>query len=158
MRHFMITVFTGFLGLSVLTSPCRAVQPPQGNFPELDRAKSFGWQLTILIVKKLEASNRGGFPGMQAWLQDFRKATKGINLQTAPNRWPVKIDADALMTRNPNFWRAYYEIAPADFGLMILQAGLLLAAGEVSRASHVVLIAGQAPGIPKDFQPGFDIL
>jgi tetratricopeptide (TPR) repeat protein len=77
-----------------------------------------------------------------------------VDLTAAPARWPA-LDVDALLSRNPNFWRAYFEIAPGDSGLMALHAGLLLTNGEAVRASHLLVVAGQRPGVPRALRQGF---
>lgn len=130
---------------------------PRQTTPEVDAARRTGWQLAMLVIDGLEAGDNKDFPGIQTWLRDFRKATKGIDLAAPPDRWPV-IDIDALVARNPNFWRAHYEIAPGDPGFMTLHAGLLLSAGEAVRASHLSIIAGQRPGIPKEMRHALQIL
>src|SRR2546425_438669 len=81
----------------------------------------------------------------------------GSPTESPPDKWPA-LDVDALVSRNPNFWRAYFEIAPGDPGLMLLHAGLLLSAGEATRASYLLVVAGQRPGVPKEIQQGFQII
>jgi tetratricopeptide (TPR) repeat protein len=110
-----------------------------------------------LVIEKLEAGPGNEYPGIAAWKQDFAKATKGIDAEIAPQKWPP-LDALALVTRNPNFWRAYYEIAPGDPGLALLHAGLLLTAGEATRASDLIIIAGQRPGVPAEVRPVFGVI
>jgi tetratricopeptide (TPR) repeat protein len=123
----------------------------------LNEARLLGWQVTLVIADKLRAGDQKGYPGIEAWLKDFDKAARGVDLKVAPEHWPP-IDVDALSIHNPNFWQAYYEIAPADPGILLLHAGLLLSGGEATRASHVVAVAKQRPGIPKDLQAGLDTL
>ena len=130
---------------------------PRNTTPELNKARRTGWQLALVVIRKLEAGDQKNPPGIQAWLKDLRKVAKSIDLEAGPDRWPA-IDTDALLTRNPNFWQAYYEIAPGDPGLMLLEAGLLLSAGEAVRASHVIVVAGQRPGIPKELQQALKII
>lgn len=124
---------------------------------ELNEARRTGWQMALLVVEKLEAGDQKNYPGIQAWLADFRKRAKGIDLKVAPEQWPA-LDADALLSRNPNFWAAYYEIAPADPGLAMLHTGLLLADGEAVRAAQLLVVAGQRPGIPQEIKQGLEIL
>ncbi len=134
-------------------------QPPPAKLAHraLDEARYAGWELALVVVRKLEAGDLQKFPGIAAWLKDLRKATRGMHLKADPAKWPP-LNADALLKRNPNFWRAYYEIAPADPGLVLLHAGLLLSAGEASRASYLIAVAGQRPGVPQAVRRGFDIL
>jgi hypothetical protein len=80
---------------------------------KMHAARRFGWQLATLTIENLRAADPKEYPGIVAWLRDFDKATKGIDLKVAPNKWPA-VDADALLTNNPSFWQAHYEIAPGD--------------------------------------------
>jgi tetratricopeptide (TPR) repeat protein len=99
----------------------------------------------------LEAGELKDYPGIQAWLKDVRQATKEMDSKTPIEKWPA-LDVDALLAHNPNFWQAYYEIAPGDPALMILHAGLLMSAGETSRAAQILVVALQRPGIPAMFR------
>ena len=74
-----------------------------------------------------------------------------MNAETPVEKWPA-VDVDSLMSRNPSFWQAYFEIAPGDPGLMVVHAGLLIGAGEISRGSYILVIAVQRPGIPAEFR------
>ncbi len=51
---------------------------------------------------------------------------------------------------NPNFWRMYYEIAPADPELTMVHAGLLLSQGEAMRAAYFLELGQHRAGIPKE--------
>src|SRR5437016_2073727 len=106
-------------------SPVLGQSPPAKDASEaMNAARYTGWQLAAIPIAKLKAGDQKNFPGIQAWLRDFDKATKGIDLKVTPDQWPV-VDIDALVTHNPNFWQAHYEIAPGDPGLMMLHGGLL---------------------------------
>ena len=120
-------------------------------------ARRTGWQLATLIVETLKAGDQQKYSGIAAWLVDFDNAAKGIDLKQPPDQWPV-VDIDALVTNNPNFWQAHYEIAPGDPGLNTLHASLLLSVGESTRASHLIAVAYQRPGIPKELKQGLQIL
>jgi tetratricopeptide (TPR) repeat protein len=111
----------------------------------------------MLIIEKLESDNQRGFPGIESWLKDFRRRTGTIDLKASPEKQPLQ-DVDALMAHNPNFWQAYYEILPGDPGLALLQAGLLLAGDEATRASYAVDFARFSPGVPKEVVGAFDIV
>lgn len=109
------------------------------------------WRLVSESVLSLQLSDQANFPGIQAWLVDYGQMTQGIDPNLASDRWP-SINVDVLVTRNPRFWQAYYEIDPAEPGLMLLHAGLLLLDGESTRASHVLLAASQRPGLAPQVQ------
>ena len=86
---------------------------PKGTAKELHQARRSGWLAISQVVPALEAGDAKEFPGGAAWLADFRRATKGIDPDADPAAWPM-IDVDALVTNNPHYWRAYYEVAPGD--------------------------------------------
>ena len=62
---------------------------------DLNAARQTGWQVAFLVVEKIQASDPKDFPGIQAWLKDFCKQTKGLDLKTTPEKWPM-VDVDAL--------------------------------------------------------------
>lgn len=118
-------------------------------------ARQSSWQLAMIAVDSLKKGNLTDFPGIRAWLDDFDDATQGIDPDVSPDKWPP-VNVDALLTNNPNFWQAYYEIAPGDPGLNLLHGGLLLSVGESTRGSYIVAIAHQRPGIPAALQQAFE--
>ncbi len=63
-------------------------------------------------MEALEEGDAQQWPGTQAWLKDFREQTKGISKDTPIAKWP-KVEIGLLVDHNPNFWRMYFEIAPA---------------------------------------------
>jgi hypothetical protein len=154
MRHLCIALLLpNVLGVSL----AHADDPPKAANAPLNEARRAGWAMATMVLEKLESSDEKHFPGIVTWVADFRKATKGIDAKVAPDKWPA-FDVDAQVTHNPKFWRAYFEVAPGDPGLMLLHAGLLLSAGECNRASYILQLAWQRPGVPKEVQDGFDQL
>jgi tetratricopeptide (TPR) repeat protein len=140
-----------------LCAPVMGQEPVAENPVEtMHAARRLGWQLATLTIDNLKAADQKNFPGIEAWLKDFEKATKGIDLKVAPAKWPV-VDVDALLTNNPNFWQAHYEIAPGDPGLIMLHAGLLLSVGEANRAANMLVVGLQRPAIPTPVQQGLQI-
>jgi hypothetical protein len=103
------------------------------------------------------ASDVRRFPGIHGWLKEFRAAggVPGKRLTGAPI---PNADANRLGPRNPIFWGAYFEMAPGDSGAMLLHAGLLLAAGEISRAAYVLIAARQNPAIDKEMRGAINSL
>ena len=147
-----IALLPVFLLLFLLGTPDRsnAADSPKAS-ADLLEARRNGLEFARVIVQRLEADDQSKFPGIQAWLKDLRKATKDMDANTPVEKWPA-LDADALIARNPNFWQAYYEIAPGDPGLMMIHSGLLLSAGEATRALQIIVVALQRPEIPKEFR------
>jgi hypothetical protein len=153
-----------FLAVAVVASAVCLVRPACGESapsnrvpPELAAARREGWTITTLLVQTLRAGDQNVFPGIAAWGKDFDKVAARIDAKRPPEEWPP-IDVDSLVTHNPNFWQAYYEVAPADPGLLLLHGALLLTAGEATRASHLLVIAKQRPGIPKEVQAALGAL
>jgi hypothetical protein len=124
---------------------------------ELAAARREGWTIVTLVVQPLRAGNSKAFPGIAAWLKDFDAAAAQIDVKRPPEEWP-SINVEKLVTHNPNFWQAYYEVAPADPGMLMLHAALLLSDGEATRASHLIIIARQRAGIPKPVEAALGAL
>jgi tetratricopeptide (TPR) repeat protein len=120
-------------------------------------ARHSGWKFARAVIEKLEPLSGPDSPGIQAWLENYRELTKKIDPKTPPDKWPT-LDVGELVTNNPQFWRAYYEIAPSDPAIMVLHAGLLLAGGESARALYVLTLAQQLPGVPSGMRQAFDLL
>src|SRR4051812_11842158 len=97
------------------TMRAAAAEPPKPSV-EVSEARRAGLKLARVVLERLEADDQSKFPGIRAWLEDLRKATRAMDPEKPAEGWPA-VDVDALMAHNPNFWRAYYEIAPGDPGL-----------------------------------------
>jgi tetratricopeptide (TPR) repeat protein len=143
LRAVALLILCGAMGVA-------AAEPPKSS-AEVSEARRVGLKVARVVIEQLEADDLSKSPGIQAWLNDLEKAAGAMDPETPVEMWPA-VDVDALMARNPNFWQAYYEIAPADPGLMAMHAGLLMSAGEMSRASHILVVALQRPGIPAPFR------
>ena len=96
----------------------------------------------------MKATRRNG-PARTLGSRTLREQTKGITADAPVAKWP-KVDVGALVDRNPNFWRMYYEIAPGDPVLTLIHAGLLLSQGEAMRAAYILELGQHRPGIPKE--------
>jgi hypothetical protein len=123
----------------------------------LAAARRYGWQVAEYVVKNLESSDERRFPALRAFARDYREATKGLDTSAPPGSWPA-IDLDKLVARNPNFLRAQYEVRPGDPGWMSLHVGMLLGAGEVTRARQFLLVARQRKGVPQWMREAFEAL
>ena len=126
-------------------------------FAELRSAQRMGWDTASILAQGMAGSDPRRFPGIHAWLKEYR-AIGGVPGKRAATAVIPKFDVDRLVTRSPAFWRAYFEMAPADSGAMLLHAGLLLAAGEASRAAYVLLIARQNRDIGKEMLEGINAM
>jgi hypothetical protein len=117
--------------------------------PSYEEARQASWILTSSLIEILEEGNAKQWPGTHDWLKDLREQAKGIGKDTPVAKWP-KVDIDALLDHNPNFWRMYYEIAPGDPMLTLIHAGVLLSQGEAMRAGYILELGQHRPGIPKE--------
>jgi len=122
--------------------------PSKGTAKEWHVARQQGFLVANYIVDALEGSDEKDFPGIAAWLKDYKAAVKGIDSKADPATWPA-VDVNALVTNNPHYWQAYYEVVPGDPGLGMLHGGLLHFGGEASRGSYVAMAFQQRPGIPQ---------
>jgi tetratricopeptide (TPR) repeat protein len=157
MRFLQPTAIVLAIVCLVAAASHSAQREKQPSYLEMDEARKSGWEMVRVVMDRLEVDDQNAFPGIQAWLKEFQQTTRGIDLKTPPSQWPV-LDVDALATRNANFWRAFYEVAPGDPGLILLHAGMLLTSGEALRASNVVNIGNQTPGVPKELRDGFELI
>jgi hypothetical protein len=62
------------------------------------------------------------------------------------------------VTRNANFWSAFYEVQPGDPGFALLHAALLLSGGEAQRAAAFAAFGLQRPAIPEEIKRGLTAL
>lgn len=131
------------LCLTALSRPSWAALPPA-----IQEAQRAGWDTASVLAQGLAAADPKRFPGMQAWIKEYR-AVFGAPGKRAGSGPVPRIDVDRLVTRNPAFWRAYFELVPGDPGAMLLHAALLLAGGEASRAAYVLIVARQTVEIDK---------
>lgn len=127
---------------------------PAKSTPEINAARRFGWELATTMTVALRRAKPEELPGIAPWLEDLDKVAAGIDASKEPDEWPP-FDYDALVTNNPKFWRAYYDVAPGDHGLALLRAGLLLACGEAVRASYDLSVGWQRPGVPNEIDKIF---
>ncbi len=116
-------------------------------------AKREAWMSAVLIVSLLEQGDNTAFPGIRAWLDDFRQTAATTPPPEAGKPFPA-LDTDGLVTRNPHFWAACYEVQPGDPGFTLLHAALLLSGGEAQRASVIAALGLQRPTIPEEIKRG----
>jgi len=131
----------------MLFGAAESAAPPAAlaSVQEMQRA---GWDTASVLAQGLAAADPKRFPGVHAWLKEYGAVGGLPGKRVGPGTSP-KIDADRLTTRNPAFWRAYYEMAPGDPGAMLLHAAMLLAGGEASRGAYLLIIARQTVEIDK---------
>jgi tetratricopeptide (TPR) repeat protein len=115
----------------------------QAGEPE-NEARTAALKLAQVLVEKMDIQDTSAFPGVVAWRRDFAEAAKN----------PDTLDADKLVTHNPHWWVAYFEIAPGDPAMMLLHCEVVLAGGEAQRAQQLAAIYFQRPGNPGIYRQG----
>ena len=103
----------------------------------LGMVRQVGWNEVGYLRPLLEEQAAADFPGVAALAADLKAAA----VDNPPDRVPPAAAFDRLIDRNPDFWRAYYEIAPGDPLMATLHVSLLLAAGDAVRADRVATLA-----------------
>jgi hypothetical protein len=128
-----------------------------GDDDPRERAKREAWGWAVLIASVLERPDNNAFPGIRAWLADFRRLETAMPAADAGLPFPA-LDVDALISRNPRFWSACCEIAPGDPGFALLHASLLLCGGESQRASVIATLGMQRGATPVEFKRGLEVV
>ncbi|MCH2181990.1 MAG: hypothetical protein MK108_08295 [Mariniblastus sp.] len=111
---------------------------------EIDGMRRYAWVISESIANALQQAPTDQFPGIHAWLADFRQARQAIDPETDPGQWEA-IDLEALVSRNPNYWSAVCEVAPANPLMMWLHSSLYAVNGEVPRTSYLQTLALHSP-------------
>ncbi|HEX8296490.1 MAG TPA: hypothetical protein VF593_09335 [Chthoniobacteraceae bacterium] len=150
-RMRMLAQFLAFLLSIFPMRPASAQLPAAPDARET--AKREAWSLATLIVSLLEQGDNSGFPGVQAWIEEFHRIEAGIPAADSGKPFP-QLNADELVSRNPRFWTAYFEIPPGDPGLALLHSSLLLCSGEAQRAAALAAIGLQRGTVPEEFKRG----
>ena len=102
----------------------------------------------LSLIPKLETADEEKYPGIRQFAADVRRLEKSIEPKKPPHEWSA-IAVDMLLHRNPNFWRAMYEMAPGDPAISIVHVGLLLASGEINQAHNLLHLLSHDTEIPK---------
>jgi WD40 repeat protein/tRNA A-37 threonylcarbamoyl transferase component Bud32 len=114
----------------------------------VDQVRKAGWIIALSLIPKLETADEERFPGIRQFAADVRRIEKSIEPKKPPHEWSA-IAVDQLLHRNPNFWRAMYEMAPGDPTISILHIGLLIASGEIDQAHNLLHLLAHDTEIPK---------
>ena len=131
-------------GCATLHQPAPAAPAPPAESITLNEtgtvlamARQVGWQEVVDLLPALDEESQQDFPGVAALTREIH----AVAATTQADRGMPAFDVGRLVDHNPDFWRAYYEIAPGDPLMAMLHAGLLLAAGEAARADAVATLA-----------------
>lgn len=130
------------LVLSMALSPAlpgRSAEPPP-NVDPMKEALQTGATVAQIFLGYLEESASPEFPGTEAWLKGAGATLGGLDKDNATPSWN-SLDPERLITRNEEWWQAFYEVSPADPGLALLHGGSLLCTGDAQRAMLVLRLA-----------------
>src|SRR3954447_1020899 len=144
----MKILYTALICGVVLEGTAGAASAQPNAPPSYEDARQSSWTLTAILIEALEDADAKEWPGTHAWLKDLREQMKGVTKDTPLEKWP-NVDIGALVDHNSNFWRMYFEIAPADPTFTVIHGGLLLSQGEAKRAAYMLELGRHRPGIPK---------
>jgi tetratricopeptide (TPR) repeat protein len=147
----MIPSRVPFVGLAVLAvfSQLAVAQEPaswekEAAQKEIDGMRRYAWAISEGIAGTLDKSPADKFPAVHAFVRDFRDARKDIDPDAAPSEWKT-IDVESLAIHNPNYWSAFYEVAPADPLMMWFHTTLYAVNGQVARTRYSQLLAMYSP-------------
>jgi hypothetical protein len=119
-----------------------------------------GWATALEMLSKLEKVDKEKFPGVLAFSADVRRLDKSIDSTKAKHEWNL-FETAPLLHRNPNFWRAMYEIAPSEPAFKFVHIGLLMTSGEIDEAHnliHLLLHDAEIQQLDRDRLKWFDSL
>lgn len=140
---FFITIGSWFL--SGCTSPSARLtwaEPAAESFrQDLQGARLRAWQTALEITAAFAAVPAEDCPGIAALVADIQTARARVEAGGTPDL--SLLDVDALVTRNPHFWRASLEVAPSDGSILLLHATLLASGGELWRANRILMATTQ---------------
>jgi WD40 repeat protein/tRNA A-37 threonylcarbamoyl transferase component Bud32 len=114
----------------------------------VDQVRKAGWITALSLIPKLETADEERYPGIRQFAADVRRLEKSIEPKKPPHEWGA-IAVDLLLHRNPNFWRAMYEMAPGDPTISIMHIGLLIASGEIDQAHNLLHLLAHDTEIPR---------
>ncbi|OAI56561.1 hypothetical protein AYO49_00745 [Verrucomicrobiaceae bacterium SCGC AG-212-N21] len=116
----------------------KAEAEPQGD--PFKEALQSGATVAQLFLEYLKPHATTEFPGTLAWTLGAGATLGRLDAQKADDSWRA-LEPESLITRNAAWWQMFYEVAPGDPGLALLQAGTLLSAGDAQRAMIVLRLA-----------------
>lgn len=151
--------------LKARVAAMQAVQPSDEPAPSPEQvaealvaARRSGGLAVRQVLPRLREVDAEKFPGTRAWSEEVVRALEGTDFEAGAVETWKPLDIDRLVSANPRFWQAYYEIRPGDPALVLVHAGLLQASGNLVRAAELIHLARQNPRVDADFRRFFDML
>lgn len=133
---------------SALHCSADEVQPAWDKTPvtqELTGMRNFSWAMAEVITGGMRQSDPAKYPGVHKFLDQSANALAAIDPNNSPGEWP-ELDVNQLVTRNPAFWAACYEVAPGDPLLMWLHTCYYGINGDVHRVFYSQSLALRSNG------------
>jgi len=136
----------GLLGLAGCQAPSTRTNLPIGAPPkELVQAEAF--EELKRLTGELEQAASAARPGITALAADLRAAFGEV--ETTMGVQYDRIDAERLIRRNPNFWRASLEFAADDSLPGALEVLALATAGQLEEAADALEFLRAGPLMPE---------
>ncbi|PTY03803.1 hypothetical protein DB347_21485 [Opitutaceae bacterium EW11] len=151
---FAAVLFAGCSTAPVVSRPAekKAAEDARAALaPRLMEARLRAWQTVLEITEVYEHVPADHCPGIAALVHDIREAQREVG--SGASIQLDRLDGDRLVTRNPDFWRAAFEVAPTDGSLLLLHACLLASAGELWRADRILTAATQLVPLSSNVRP-----
>ena len=141
-RLVALVFATGLLGwgagcANVLTSPEPLVATSSRE------VRTHAWESAEKLVAILDEVDAAQHPGIAALVEDLQTAAEIVNGGLEGDF--DTLDPKALITENPNFWRASLEMAPGDGTVAALEVLVLAAAGEIEHAYDLMELLRAGP-------------
>lgn len=137
------------VGLLVGLAGCASLTNPLDDLAatKLD-VQDQAWGEVKDLTASLERIDSAANPGIAALVGELQVLIAQVEAAPVPEY--ELIDAETLIRKNPNFWRAMLELNPTDPTLMVLEGMILGAAGHVENASDTLELARAGPLLEKE--------
>lgn len=136
-------------GLLVGLAGCASLSNPLDDLAatKLD-VQDQAWGEVKDLTASLERIDSAANPGIAALVGELQSLINQVEATPTPDY--EAIDAETLIRKNPNFWRAMLELNPTDPTLMVLEGMILGAAGHVENASDILELSRAGPLLEKE--------
>lgn len=122
--------------------------------PEMTRARFTGRMVAQMMHGTLTDRDAESFPGLHAWLAGEAAVLPPLPKDKVDDSW-LSLDCEKLVRHNANFWQMFYEVVPADPGLAMIHAGMLMAAGDADRAQVILRLTMHRGDMADDARRAF---
>jgi len=96
------------------------------------------------IAGSMRDASKEEYPGIRVFLASYDKAYSVVDEKESPLKWPL-VNVQKLVVNNGSYWRAFYEIRPADPFLMWFHSAFYGRNGQANRTFYSQQIAVHTP-------------